>query len=834
MEVYYITLMTLNVMCAVLIFSSGVHQRQNYLFSLVILNIVVFFFHLFSWKLHTADSLTEAINYSGLHSGLTLLAIPVLFFTFSRWCEFKYSKLLTVAISVIVTSILVINSSNLYSIRYSEVVELVQFKSFFNDDVSLLNGKASEFAGLFHVLVFSCCGFLLLVAGQFYRQQKSSIAIALLLFIVAQIVVGYLGYKIDKLELSLFYMGGLPLTLFSVYYTLLLFTSYKQSALSLAVEQQSNLNLHQAITKLAEGLSSIDSKNFYEEIVQILYDFSKANYILIGTIKECEHRSIDTLVALKDGKIINNFSYTLSGSPCEIVASNEICIYPADVTSLFPTDKMLADESIASYIGAPLLDEKKNPVGVLALLYNHPCTPNSDIVNALKVFSSRAGSEIRRSNLQKRLERMAYYDYESKLPNRARLLEVINEKYIECKKNNTNALFMLIDLDRFGDINRKYGDDIGDQMIRQLGQRLGSYSSKDKFIARNSGDEFAVVLSNVRGEIASVLNVHWQAIKAILSEPCIIGQRQVNIKCSMGAVLFPAQIDNRFDVISSAEHAITRAKENGRDQCALFDPDILAKVDLQNELAADLAQALNTPGQLYIAYQAKVTPKGEVIGAEALIRWQHPSKGNIPPSEFIEIAEGCGLIHALGRWVTSEVCRQIRQWINDDKPVYKVSINIAAMQFDSPDFIAFICHTLEQHQLASKYIEIELTESGLLTDINRAVSNLNKLRAIGISIALDDFGTGYSSLSYLQDLPLDVLKIDKSFIDNLSQTRSAELVRSIISIGSHMNLLTVAEGTENIEQVNMLKAMGCDYFQGFYFCKPLPADEFMRYCIKAN
>ncbi|MGO2366651.1 MAG: putative bifunctional diguanylate cyclase/phosphodiesterase [Pseudoalteromonas sp.] len=823
--------MTLNLMCAVLIFLSGVHQRQVYLFSLVVLNIVIFFFHLISWKLHTAINLAEAMTYSDIHSGLVLLAIPIIFFTFSRWCEFKYSNSLTILLIVIVATLLAVSSFTSYSIRYDESIKLVNYKSIFNDNVALLSGVKSNISMLFYGITFVTWGCLLLFAIKFYKQQQSVVASALVLLLITQGSVSYVGYKIDQLELALFYIGGLPLTVFSVFYTLFIFSSYKQKSASLIYEKQSNLHLQQAITKLAEGLSGIDSRHFYEEIAKILYDFSKANYILISTIKQREQRCIDTLVALKDGQIINNFSYALCGSPCEIVASNEICIYPDNVASLFPEDKMLNDESIVSYIGSPLLDESNNAVGVLALLYNHAYKPNSDVLNAMKVFSSRAGSEIRRSNLQKRLERMAYFDYESKLPNRARLLEVINEKYIECKKNNTNAMFMLIDLDCFGDINRKYGDDVGDQVIRQLGLRLGHYSSKDKFIARNSGDEFAMVLSNVKGETSSVLNVHWQAIKAILSEPCIVGERQIKIKCSMGAVLFPAQIDNRFDVISSAEHAIFRAKESGRNQCALFDPDILAKIDFQKELAADLAQALNSDGQLSIAYQAKVTAQGEVIGSEALIRWQHPQKGNILPSEFIDIAEDCGLIHALGRWVTNEVCKQIRQWINDDKPVYKVSINIAAMQFDNPDFIAFICRTLEQYQLASKYIEIELTESGLLTDITRAVSNLNKLRNIGISIALDDFGTGYSSLSYLQDLPLDVLKIDKSFIDNLSQARSAELVRSIISIGSHMNLVTVAEGTENIEQVNALKAMGCDYFQGFYFCKPLSADEFMNYCI---
>ena len=259
---------------------------------------------------------------------------------------------------------------------------------------------------------------------------------------------------------------------------------------------------------------------------------------------------------------------------------------------------------------------------------------------------------------------------------------------------------------------------------------------------------------------------------------------------------------------------------------------MLALKDAARELEEELSKALQNDDELSMVYQPKVDPQGRLMGSEALLRWHHPVKGFISPAHFIPIAEETGLIHELGKWVLRCVFDQLRCWQQRDVPLFRVSVNVTASQFAEGDFIHYLLAERERYEIPAELIEVELTESSLLFDSQKAIEQLKTLQSTGISVALDDFGTGYSSLSYLRDLPLNVLKIDKSFIDNIEHQQSKELVRSIIAIGKHMKLLTVAEGTENLQQVEMLKEMGCDYFQGYYFSRPLKPDAFETYATQ--
>ena len=258
---------------------------------------------------------------------------------------------------------------------------------------------------------------------------------------------------------------------------------------------------------------------------------------------------------------------------------------------------------------------------------------------------------------------------------------------------------------------------------------------------------------------------------------------------------------------------------------------MLAIKDAARELEEDLSSALQNNDELSMVYQPKVDANGRLTGSEALLRWHHPVKGFISPAHFIPIAEETGLIHELGKWVLRRVFEQIRDWQQRNVPLHRVSINVTASQFAEGDFIHYLLAQRADYHIPAQLIEVELTESSLLFDSHKAIEQLKTLQNTGISVALDDFGTGYSSLSYLRDLPLNVLKIDKSFIDNINHQQSKELVRSIIAIGKHMKLLTVAEGTESKEQVEMLKEMGCDYFQGYFFSRPLTAEAFEAYAM---
>ncbi len=618
-----------------------------------------------------------------------------------------------------------------------------------------------------------------------------------------------------------------------VCFLLLIASIIKFNKEKLHSESLHRIELETALRRLALGSNTQNIDAFYREMLRALYDLSEADFILIG-IPNDETQQVNTLCAVVNGEIAENFSYNLKGSPCEVVVNSTVCIYKANVAELFPHDQMLSDEKIESYIGLPLLDSNDRPIGIIALLSRRPFLEEPRFMDTLKVFASRTSAEIRRDKTEQTLKAMAYHDYLSKLPNRAAMLEEINHSYESCQKKQENALLMLLDIDNFEHINRKYGNDVGDQVIQQIGQRFMLYATESMFIARNSGDNFAILLKKADSETMSLVSVHWAAIRSIISEPCIIGRRQISVACSMGAVSFPEQIDNRFDVISSAEQALREAKLRGRDQFFVFDPQMLATRDLQRDIETDLIKAVQENDQLYVVFQPKVTEFGTVVGAETLLRWEHPTRGNIPPSDFIPIAEKSGLIHEIGKWLVVEVCAQMQRWQQQGNILYPISINASSSQFDNPLFVEFLLLTISEYGLANPLIEIELTESGVLADTANAIENIQILRNAGISVSLDDFGTGYSSLSYLHILPINVLKIDKSFIDNIHESQSAELVRSILALSETMHLKTIAEGTETKAQVDILSKMGCHYFQGYHFSKPLLPDDYLAFCDKAN
>lgn len=830
MTTFFAVLITLNILCGTLLLLSGIQRQKRYYLTLALLNFLCAGFHWATWRYHQSIVLTDAVWFSRLHTAFVLVATPMLTYTFGSWCRFRYTNTVVQVLTVVCGGFLVFNALATYPIRFGTVQSLEQYVTWFGDKATILLGTQNQAFLLFHALFGLNSLLLLFFAFRFFRQQKSLLSFALVGCVLLQLLSGFIGYQIDNRQLAMVYVGGVPITLFSVVAALLVSMSLKRKTSQLSEQTRRRFELETTLAKLAEGISTPSNVRFYQHMVQTLYEFSKADFVMLGLIRADDSRVVDSLVVLHQGQVMDNFSYELAGTPCEKVTNSGTCMYPNSVAELFPKDTFLHEQQIQSYIGMPLLDENNQAMGVLVLLFRHDLLDESQLHQVLKVFAARAAAELKRDQLERKLKSMAYFDYLSTLPNRAKLLEVINQTLVECQKQHSNAMMLLLDLDHFGEINRKYGYEVGDQVIRQLGMRLANYASKEVFIARNSGDEFAVLLAHVPGEALSLLQVHWTALRAIISEPCLIGHRQLAVHCSLGAVLFPEQIANRFDVISSAEHALQQAKLKGRDQCSLFDPSMLAARDSKRELEHELKAAMEKSNQLYVVYQPKVNQQRQVCGAEALLRWQHPQRGAISPAEFIPVAEESGLIHELGRYVLRQVCEDLTLWRSAQLLMPAIAVNVSANEFEQPAYVDDILARVHAMQVPAQSLELELTETGLLKDARRAVQELSRLRDAGIRISLDDFGTGYSSLSYLQELPLDVLKIDKSFVDNLPAERSVELIRAIIAIAQQMKLTTVAEGTETAEQVEQLAQMGCDLFQGYYFSRPIRAEELVSFC----
>ncbi|MEW9797104.1 putative bifunctional diguanylate cyclase/phosphodiesterase [Alteromonas sp. CYL-A6] len=829
MESYFAALIAVNIVCVLIIGMSGWQRGRPYMWPLIGLNILLALYHWLSYEMHTARVLSDAIVIARWHSVMILVSIPLLVMTFGLWSKIRHLKLLMAFYTALVMVLVVLNFATDGTLRFGSDVVLVREMSLTGDMISLLRGTDEAGFYLFHGLFFATLVFLLAVTLRFFRQRKSALALSLIAFFLVQIAVSYLSYQIDTHQVVFFYMGGLPLSLLSLVIAVAISISLKSTSAALEKQQRQRIKLETAFARIAKTVSAPGSRDFYSAMVSVLYDFAKADLVLLGQIASDDPGTVNTVVVLREGKNAQNFSYQLKGTPCENAIQHGICRYEKQVAALFPGDTMLADEGIESYLGVAFQNSQGETTGLLALLYRHPVETDDKTDLIMQVFAARAGAEFERDHLESRLKRMAYTDYISGLPNRARLLEVVNQTFFDCQRHHRNAMLMLVDLDGFGEINRKYGNDVGDQVIRQIGNKLSHYASGDIFIARNGGDEFVVLLKTIQGDARALMNVHWAAISAIINGVCQVGHRRVQVMCSMGAVVFPEQISERFDTMSAAEHALKQAKENGRNQCSLFDPEMLTSLVARRELNNDLAAALRSPGQLSVVYQPKVNHQGVLFGAEALLRWHHPVKGIISPAEFIPMAEESGVIHALGLWVLTEVCEQIRRWKKLQVAFGQVSVNVTAMQFDDPGFAANVQRIMKACEVSPDELELEITESGLLSDSGAAVETLTSLRGTGMSVALDDFGTGYSSLSYLRDLPIDVLKIDKSFVDNLFDARSAELIRAIIAIGKVMQLAIIAEGTETEAQVKELHAMGCDYYQGYYFSRPLPADDYARW-----
>jgi diguanylate cyclase (GGDEF)-like protein len=386
---------------------------------------------------------------------------------------------------------------------------------------------------------------------------------------------------------------------------------------------------------------------------------------------------------------------------------------------------------------------------------------------------------------------------------------------------------MMLDLDRFKMINDSLGHHAGDTVLKEIARRLHGIVRSIDTVARVGGDEFVLII----GPSTPPANAEELAGRAneALRQPIRVGSVDLHVSSSIGIATYPADGRSAERLLANADAAMYCAKQLGRNNYQRFAPGMSAVTVERATLESELHQALRL-GQLELYYQPKVdTASGDVRSAEALIRWRHPQRGLIPPIQFIPLAEECGLIHDIGAWVVREACRQCAAWQRAGVPAVRVAVNVAASQFRRGDLLDVIRGALEDAQLDPQYLEIELTESVVMTDPEGTAAILEQLSRMGVLVSVDDFGTGYSSMNYLRRFPIDKLKIDRGFLkDLLSSSDDASIVRAIISLAHSLRLKVVAEGVETPEQLRFLQTLGCDQYQGYHFSPPVPANEFAR------
>ncbi|HYL71868.1 MAG TPA: EAL domain-containing protein, partial [Candidatus Dormibacteraeota bacterium] len=412
-------------------------------------------------------------------------------------------------------------------------------------------------------------------------------------------------------------------------------------------------------------------------------------------------------------------------------------------------------------------------------------------------------------------------------PNRVLLDDRLTQAAAHAERDGHSFAVAMFDLDRFKVVNDSFGHRAGDELIKEVAHRLAGVARSTDTVGRLGGDEFLFIMDRLaRREDAE--QIARRAVEA-LQVPIRLGGVDVDIhtSASIGIAMFPMDGKSVETLIANADAAMYCAKQRGRNNIQCYASGMNAVTQDKVKLESDLHEAL-AHSQFELHYQPKVdTDTGTIHGAEALVRWRHPVRGLVPPGEFIPLAEACGLIDSIGEWVVREGCRQARAWQDQGLPPLRVAVNLSAFQFRHGNLLHMIRDALTAANLEPRYLEVEITESALMSDPEESVAILEQLSRIGVVVSVDDFGTGYSSMSYLRRFPIDKLKIDRGFIAELmSRADDASIVKAIVALAHSLHLKVVAEGVETNDQLALLKSLGCDQYQGYQFSPAVPAPKF--------
>src|ERR1700723_390697 len=419
----------------------------------------------------------------------------------------------------------------------------------------------------------------------------------------------------------------------------------------------------------------------------------------------------------------------------------------------------------------------------------------------------------------------AQHDFLTGLPNRMLLNDRVNQAITAAPRHGKKVAILFLDLDGFKHINDSLGHGIGDKLLQSIAKRLVDCVRASDTVSRQGGDEFVVLLSEVAH--APDTAVTARRMLQTVAEPHCVDQHELHVTTSIGLSVYPDDGMDAETLIKNADTAMYQAKENGRQSYQFFKPAMNVRAVERQSIEESLRRALERQ-EFALHYQPIINLKtGQITGAEALLRWTHPTRGNVSPAQFIPVAEDCGLILPIGNWVLREACKQAQAWLDAGLRLGTMAVNISAMEFRDEHFLNGVFAVLRETRLDPGALELELTESVLMKRAESAAKVLETLRASGVQLAIDDFGTGYSSLSYLRRFPIDALKIDQSFVRQIdSASDETTIVTAIISMGRSLKLRVVAEGVESLRELTFLQAQQCDEAQGYYFSRPVPAPAF--------
>ncbi len=542
--------------------------------------------------------------------------------------------------------------------------------------------------------------------------------------------------------------------------------------------------------------------------------------------------SVEAAIFIKDPQLryqyVNRKVADLFGQPPEaILGKTDADFFDADSLSVIKADDLPVFQEGRTVSGEERIRVKGSDRTRTFLTVKLPLREPDGRIYALCGISTDL-TDYRK--IQAEIHQLAFYDPLTNLPNRRLILDRLHQALALFSRNELDGALLFIDLDNFKTLNDTLGHDMGDLLLQQMAQRLTAQVRDQDSLARLGGDEFVVMLTELHpNPLEAARRAEQVAVKLLrtLAQPYDLQGRSYECTVSVGVALFSDAQGLVEDILKRADMAMYEAKAQGRNTVRFFNPQMQDHIEQRAALEADLREAL-AHKQFELHYQPQLDASGRVQGAEALLRWQHERRGSVPPAQFIGVAESSGLILPMGQWILREACDQLVRWsLDPQRACWRVAVNVSARQFRHPDFVADVQAALRDSGANPHQLELELTESQLLDDVDGVIAKMSVLRAHGVRFSLDDFGTGYSSLSYLKRLPIYKLKIDQSFVrDLLHDHNDAAIVRTIVALARSLDVSVIAEGVETQAQREALAQAGCLEYQGYLFARPMPAAAF--------
>jgi diguanylate cyclase (GGDEF)-like protein len=599
----------------------------------------------------------------------------------------------------------------------------------------------------------------------------------------------------------------------------------------LARELDQSRRLEEVLRDLAVGGSGSYGEVYFRDLVQQLARLFGAEHAFVALVEPPSPHSAQMLAFYSRGQWQSDVGYRITDMPCAQVVGQKSLVVPDRLVQRYPRAELLQRLMADSYVGVPLFDVQGQSIGVLAVL-GQASLPDSRLARELmELLAVRASTEIQRMRAERHLRRMAHQDDLTGLPNRAQLLKRLHQAVAQAQREQHVLAVLFIDLDNFKTINDTLGHEVGDVLLIQVSQRLFDCLRDIDTIARLGGDEFAALLENID---TLQVNAVCERIVAALGQPFHCGGHELFVTASIGISQFPGDGGDSTSLLRAADAAMYRAKELGKNQFQYFAQDLKRALQRDLVLVTHLRRAI-LQRQLTVHYQPKVLVDGAaMIGVEALVRWNDPTLGPVPPSEFIPLAERSGIIGGIGELVLNRLIGDMLDWRAAGLVVPPIAINVSPTQLRGSGFAARLHGHLARHGLSPASLIVELTEGALMERGAAGLKVLSELTALGFKISIDDFGTGYSSLSYLKRMPISELKIDRSFVHGIADHADDRAIASaILSLAQTLGLAVVAEGVENERQLQTLSALGCSAAQGDFFHKPMGEADF-RVLLQAH